>query len=220
MPLIPRLRTGEDVITIPTWNAVASFTWTSDATFTVADDAANQGIFTPGRPIRYCAAAGTWRYGIVTGYSSGAVTLAGAPLTTSDDEMEYGDPNRVAQVEFFIGGKFADSANTGLLASDAKTFFSWGLTQGYLVRIRHRVSTDDSGASQPRVTVSIGGSVVGTDNTNAGLPVAESWTSTTTGINVSNYDITLGEAMEVVTDANGTNDDAADLTVSCTFVLE
>jgi hypothetical protein len=157
---------------------------------------------------------------MVDGYSSGTVTLVGAPLTTDDDEMEYGDPNRVAQVEFFIGGKFADSADTGLLASDAKTFFSWGLTASFLVRIRHRVATDDSGAEQPRVTVSIGGSAVGTDNANAGLAVAEAWTSTTTGINVSNYDIAMGDAMEVVTDANGSNGDAQDLTVSCTFVLE
>jgi hypothetical protein len=30
----------------------------------------------------------------------------------------------------------------------------------------------------------------------------------------------MGDAMEVVTDANGSNGDAQDLTVSCTFVLE
>ena len=78
---------------------------------------------------------------------------------------------------------------------------------------------DDSGANQPIVTVSINGSVVGTDNTNAGLAVAETWVSTVVGINTSNYDINKSEAIEIVTDASGSNDDAQDLTVSAVFVI-
>jgi len=220
MPLIPRLRTGEDVITIPTWNAVASFTWTSDATFTVADDAANQGIFTPGRPIRYCAAAGTWRYGIVTGYSSGAVTLAGAPLTTSDDKMEYGDPNRVTVVKFFVDGKFADEANAALLVSNAEDPLYWDMGRAYLVQISHQVKKSDSGVSQPHVTASIMGNAVGTDNANNGLAVAETVIRTTTGINVSSYRVDRGDVVEIVTDAAGTNGDAETLSGSLVFVLE
>ena len=117
-------------------------------------------------------------------------------------------------------GKFADAANTGLLASDVNTKFDWNLGKAYCVLIRHTVKTDDSGANQPRVTISIAGAVVGTSNTNAGVAVAETWRSTVVDINASNYDINPDEAIEIVTDANGTNDDAEDLTVSAVFVLE
>ena len=78
---------------------------------------------------------------------------------------------------------------------------------------------DDTGANQPLVTASINGSVVGTDNTNAGLAVSESWVNTVVGINTSNYDINHNEAIEIITDASGTNDDAIDLTVSLVFIL-
>lgn len=202
------------------WLDGGSFTRASDTSFTVTDNATNQAIYIKGRPIRYRATAGTWVYGLVTDYSSGTVTVAGAPMTTDyDDEINYGDVSRVVEVDFYIPGEFADAANTGLLASDAKTALSWGMKTAYLVRIGHKVGTDDSGANQPRVTVSIAGSAVGTSNSNAGEAVAETWTYTTSGINISNYDVAFGEAIEVVTDENGSNDDASDLTVACFFVL-
>jgi len=158
-------------------------------------------------------------YGIVTAITSNLLTVAGAPLGGDVTALYWGDPTRVVQVDFFIPGAFADAANTGLLASDARTKFDWNLTKAYCVQIRHTVRVDDSGANQPRVTISIAGSVVGTSNTNAGEAVAETWTSTVVGINTTNYDINRDEAIEVVTDANGSNGDATDLTVSAIFVV-
>ena len=61
---------------------------------------------------------------------------------------------------------------------------------------------------------------VGTDNTNAGLAVAETWVSTVVGINTGNYDTLPGENLEIVADAAGSNDDAVDLTISLLFVLQ
>jgi len=158
----------------------------------------------------------------VSAITSNLLTVAGAPLSTSYDvtALYWCPPERVIQVDFFVSGTFADAANTGLLASDMNTAFDWNLAKAYCVCIRHKVKTDDSGANQPRVTISIAGAVVGTDNSNAGQAVAETWTSTVVGINTTNYDINPDEAIEVVTDANGSNDDAVDLTVSAVFVLE
>lgn len=201
------------------WYAGGSFTRASDSSFTVTDNASNQAAFAKGRPIRYRATSGTWRYGIVTNYSTGTVTLAGAAMTASDDdEIQYGDFSKSVAMEIgTLAGKFAESASTTLL-DDNNIWLSWQFGTAYLVRFRVRVGTDDSGASQPRVNMTIGGSAVGTANTNAGLAVAESWVSTVTDINTSNYDIAFGDAIELSTDANGTNDDASGLFVSAVFV--
>ena len=61
--------------------------------------------------------------------------------------------------------------------------------------------------------------MVGTDNTNTGLPVALVLQSTSIGINPSNYRIEYGDAIELKTTAGGTGD-ASDLTVLLTFVSE
>lgn len=203
------------------WTTV-TFTRASDSTFTVTDNATNQAIFIKGRPIKYRATAGTWRHGIVYDYSSGTVTIAGAPLTTSDDdEMAYGDMNRVIVETFVINGRFADAANTTLLASDLRMKYKWTRGTSFLVMISHIVGTDDSGgAAQPRVNVDINGAnPVSTSNTNAGKAVAETWTDTDVDISAMNYDINFGESLELRTDENGTNNDAVDVTVMCTFVL-
>jgi hypothetical protein len=207
--------------TLQTWTAVSAFTRASDASFTVTDNASNQAIFVKGRPIRYKATGGSYVYGIVTGYSAGTVTLAGAPMTTSyDDVLEYGDMTRVVQAEVMIPSSFASGgASSTLINTWLKSNLLWRLGTAYLVRFGHIVDVDDSGASQTRVNVNIAGSAVGTANANAGPTIAETWTYTTTDINITNYSIEQDEEIEITCDASGTNGDAKDLTVSLTFVL-
>jgi|GEM_PF-2703514 len=200
------------------WTAETNFTATPPSTSTLTMTADLTGTILVGYPVKYTI-GGVVYYGIVTAITSNLLTVAGAPLGGDVTALYWGDPTRVVQVDFFIPGAFADAANTGLLASDARTKFDWNLTKAYCVQIRHTVRVDDSGANQPRVTISIAGSVVGTSNTNAGEAVAETWTSTVVGINTTNYDINRDEAIEVVTDANGSNGDATDLTVSAIFVV-
>jgi hypothetical protein len=200
------------------WTQETTFTATPASTSTLTMTADKTASILVGYPVKY-AIGGTTYYGIVTAMAANLMTIAGAPMGGDVTALYYGDPTRVAQVDFFIPGAFADASNTGLLASDARTKFDWNLTKAYCVQIRHTVRVDDSGANQPRVTISIAGSVVGTSNTNAGEAVAETWTSTVVGINTTNYDINRDEAIEIVTDANGSNDDATDLTVSAIFVI-
>jgi hypothetical protein len=195
------------------------FTATPASTSTLTMTVDKTATIKVGMGLKYKISS-TYYYGIVTAITSNLLTIAGAPLSGDVSELYWCPPERVIQVDFFIPGMFADAANTALLNSDVNTAFEWNLGKAYCVLIRHKVKTDDSGAAQPHVTISIAGSVVGTDNTNAGQAVAETWTSTVVGINTSNYDINQDDAIEVVTDANGTNDDASDLTVSAVFVLE
>lgn len=200
------------------WTEETSFTGTPASTSTLTMTADRTGTIKVGMGLKYVISSVTY-YGIVTAITSGLLTIAGAPLSSTVSELYWCDASRVIQADFFVPGAFADAANTGLLASDARTKFRWSLGQAYCVQILHTVRVDDSGANQPRVTISINGSVVGTDNSSAGQAVAETWTPTVVGINVSNYDINTGEAIEIVTDDYGSNNDATDLTVSALFVI-
>lgn len=203
------------------WIQETNFTARPPSTSTITMTADMTGTIKVGMGLKYTWNGNTY-YGYVSAIASNLLTIAGAPVSTSYDvtALYWCRPERVIQVDFFVSGKFADAANTALLNSDVNTAFEWNLGKAYCVLIRHKVKTDDSGANQPRVTISIAGAVVGTDNTNAGQAVAETWTSTVVGINPSNYDINPDEAIEVVTDANGSNDNAENLTVSAIFVLE
>lgn len=201
------------------WFKETNFTATPASTSTLTMTADRSAIIKVGCGLKYTI-GGTVYYGMVTAITSNLLTLAGASMGGDVTALYWCDPSRVVQVDFFVSGSFADAANTALLNSDMNTAFDWNLGKAYCVCIRHKVKTDDSGANQPRVTISIAGSVVGTSNSNAGEAVAETWTSTVVGINASNYDINPDEAIEIVTDANGSNDDASNLTVSAIFVLE
>lgn len=203
------------------WATGPVFTRSSDSQFTVTDNASNQTIFIAGRPIRYRAAAGTWRYGIVTAYSLGTVTIAGAPMTVNDaDEIAYADTNRVMQVDINISAGFNDAADTALIANDALSALKWQRAGAYLVRISHIVGLDDSGLTQPNVNATVAGTGVSNSNTSAGRAVAETWTNTAVDIDTAAYAIAFGDAIEIAVDGSGANGDAEDLTVSLVFVQE
>jgi hypothetical protein len=204
------------------WTAVTPFTRTADSTFTVTDNATNQGIFVAGRPLRYRATASTWRYGIVTGYSTGTVTIAGAPMTANDDdELNYGSYSNVVLREFRLDGYFAPVASTQLLADIMGQWARWEHGTAYLVRVVHRVESIDTGASQPRLNAVVNGNKVGTANSNNGWDMSGSaWVSSAVDISTVNYVVANAQTLELSTDANGTNDDAMTASVQLAFVLE
>ena len=201
------------------WTQETNFTATPASTSTLTMTSDVTGTIKVGFGLKYTI-GGTVYYGVVTAITSNLLTLAGAPMGGDVTALYWCPAHHVRQLVVSVPGKFADAANTTLLKTDSKLSIDWDLGKAYLVRIRHIVVTDDTGANQPIVNVSVNGSAVGTSNTNAGLAVAETWTSTVVDINTSNYDINNDEAVEVITDASGSNGDAVDLTVSMTFVLE
>lgn len=203
------------------WTAVTPFTRTADSTFTVTDNATNQGIFVAGRPIRYRATAGTWRYGIVTGYSTGTVTIAGAPMTTNDDdELEYAALSNVVLREFRLDGAFATVASTTLLWDVMGQWARWEHGPAYCVRVVHKTESMDTGTLQPRLNAVVNGNKVGTANSNNGWDMSNTvWVSSAVDISTANYGITNGQAIELSTDAAGTNDDALTASVQLVFVV-
>ncbi len=201
------------------WDVISSFTYVSATSFTVVDNAFHQEALAVGRPIKYKVMGNSFRYGVVTGYSSGTVTVAGVNLTSNDDIMYYGHMNNIVPVQFGVPGSFSDAPNTTLLATDTLTRYQWPIGDAYCVKLSVTVIQDDSGTNQPRVNMRLNGSIVSTSNSDNGLEVSESWVHTTNDINESNYMISNGESIEISTDANGTNNDASDLSIVGLFIL-
>jgi hypothetical protein len=201
------------------WTPETNFTATPASTSTLTMTSDRTAVILVGSGLRYTI-GGVVYYGIVTAIAANLLTIAGAPMGANVTALAWCEPARVIQLDIGpVPGTFADAANTTLIATDMRAKFDWNITKAYLVQIRHTVRVDDSGANQPIVGVSINGAIVNTGNTNTGLAVAETWVSTVVDINSANYDINRDEAIEIVTDASGTNDDAQDLTVSTIWVI-
>ena len=209
------------------WTAITDFNDDPTSTSTITTTSDLTATIKVGMPIKFTLGGtasnpGTY-YAICTAITSNLLTIAGAPLETDDGDLTalyYGLAGNVKIETIAIPGYFADAANTTLLATDLLMSYKWLYKKSYLVKISHIAKTDDSGANQPRVNAYVNSAAISTENTNAGRAVAETWTDTVVDINASNYDINPGEALEISADANGSNDDAQNLTVMLTFVLE
>ena len=209
-----------DYRTFTGWYDIETFTRQTDNSFTVADNAVHQAIFIEGRPIRYRQTAGTWRYGVATAYAAGLITLNGAPMTVADDdELQFGNLDKVVQKDFHILTTFADAAETDLLRDDAGIYYKWVKSEAYLVYFALRVITQDTGPNQPRVNVTVGGNAISTSNGNAGIEISTAWQETGVDINTTSYITNRNEDFEIIVDNNGSVKDAQDLTVTCTLVM-
>lgn len=213
------------------WTAVTGFNDQPYSTSKIdVTGIADHGASMVGKPIKF-KLSGSYYYAIGTStntpdFTNYYLNIAGAPLTTGDGdltELYVGTPEMIRQEVINIPGYWADGASSTLLASDLKIALRWGGAAAYLVRMEAWSNTDDSGANKARVNVTVAGNAVLTTNTNAGLEIAAdaTWYSSVVDINTSNYDISiLAGAIELSTDANGSNDDSSDLTVILTFILE
>lgn len=199
------------------------FSRTDDDTIVVSDSTTVAEMFKVGRPIRYADTVGTWRYGIVTAYSSGTIDLAGGALTTDyDTYIEIGDMSKAVHTPFFISGTYGDGADTDLLYNDGNTKFLWRLGKSYGVKISAMHKTVDTG-TEPKINVQVNNAKLSTDDSNNGIQLSTAGTfvdNSSTGINTSNYDINNGEEIEIECTVAGGTGDASDLTVDVIFIQE
>ncbi len=203
----------------------ADFATTAPTTSTITMNIDWTAIIAPGMALRYVL-LGTTYYGMVESIAAALLTINGAPLSLGAGDLQelyfsY-SPGRVKQLDFFIQGNFADGADANLLINDMEQAFRWQGAAARIVKISHYADTPDSGAAQPRVNVTAGGAAVCTSNGNAGRAIAtpSAWEDTVVDISTANYGVAYEEALEISTDANGTNNDAADLSVSVVLVME
>lgn len=202
------------------WMAITGFTATPASTSTLTMTSDRTAILKVGMPVRYTI-SGVVYYGIITASAANLLTVAGAAMGGDVTKLEYGMPQRVVQIDFFISGTYGDGAND-LLAADMNTFFRWNMNKAYLVNFSCTEKTVDTGA-EPKINVKINGATVSTNDSNKGVQLTTSgaWVdNSAVAINTSNYDINKNEAIEITCTEAGATGDAAHLTVTCTFVLE
>ena len=205
-----------DYAPINGWESFGNATTTSTSGFSVTDNATNQGIFAPGRPLKMVAGA-TTTYHIVESYTTGAVVLSGATLTDSTEyAISYGDFTRVSKIDVNLSGAFAGSATTTAIKSQTSDPLYWDMGPGVLVAAKHIIQTEDSAATtaQPAINVSLGG---------VDAFSADDETATTRQTATCNAEVDYGDVVEIeiVKATGGTpGDDAEDLSVSLLFVLK
>jgi hypothetical protein len=151
------------------------------------------------------------------------ISICGPPLDTGValTALYIGGAEKVVQADFFISGTYGNGTGD-LLAADMNTYFKWGLGKAYLVTFSCIQKTVDTGA-EPKINVKVNTAAVSTNDSNNGVQLGATATwvdNSAVAINTSNYDINRGEAVEINCTAAGGTGDAADLTVSCTFILE
>jgi hypothetical protein len=185
----------------------------------------SKNILRLGLPIRYYNSIDDYNYGairivddangIVYGY------IFGAPIDTSHSAyMDVAGYDRIIKMTYVINGWFADGADSNLIENDLYSFARWEYGKAYLVRIGHRARIIDTGGTQPKINVTLGGRSVCTANSSDGRTISTSWIDTDIDIDTTNYYIGFEESIEITVTGDGTNKDAQDLTVSLTFVLE
>lgn len=193
------------------WTSAGTVTTTSTTGFSVTDNATNQAIYVPGRPLKVGST-----YQIVSSYTDGAVVLTGIALEDETEyAVEYGDFTRVQKVDVNLPGMFAKDATTTAITTLIGDPLYWDAGPAQLVAVKHLIQAEDSTATttQPAINVSI-------DETDALSSDSETATTrTTVGCGLATE---YGDAIEieVVKATGGTpSDDALDLSVSLLFVL-
>ena len=200
---------------ISLWN-----TWTGAAR-TDDDTISSTTHLALGTVIRYKATAGSYVYGFVESLSTNAHTITGASCTTAyDDVFEYSDIIKVKTINFLIPGAYADTAIATMLETDLLMKDGLRLkSTGYILGLEVANITDDTGASAyPRINLKIGADVVLTANSNAGIEPRTTIADSGTGIDITKYDFTVNDTIELTNDANGTNNDAKNLSAQISYI--
>lgn len=207
---------GSQWMLVPT----AYYTATPVTTSTIAFS--NTSQLKVGMPVRILYSS-IFRYAVITAIATNSsITITGAPLNTgvAITSIHFGLPSNVMQVDLFINGVYGDTVSD-LLASKMNTYFRWNMPQAALVTFSATHKTADTG-TEAKINMKVNGNLVSTDDSSNGIQLgtAGSWVdNSAVGINISNYIVSRGNSLNISCTAAGGSGDAANLTVSCTFVF-
>jgi len=196
------------------WRLVPSANYTArpPSTSTITMLANMTATIKPGMSLRY-----TWNgveyFGQVAAITSNLLTVRGAPLSTSYDvsNLQFGG-GVVHELVLPVAGTYEDANNNALLASDNAAPVIWLKEASYAVHYRVWSRKKDTGATAGKASVRINNAELNSSAGGLTISADATWYSTGVDINVSNYDIQQGEAIEVSA-KKGTNGDAEDLCV-------
>lgn len=197
------------------WIPVTDYTGIPLSTSQLTMTADKTGTLKVGMGLKY-SISGVDYFGVIEAISTATLTVSGVPFGSTVNSLYWCDTDKVVQIDYYLQGVI--TATTTALKTKMKTYSQWNLGEARLVQIRGVVYTEDTGANDPKVNITVAGNGVSTANTNAGIAVGGSWVTTSIDINETNYIVPRHAAIELIT-ATGSTGDAADLTVSGVFVL-
>ena len=206
------------------WSLIAASKYTTTPASTSTLTMSDTSDINLGDPVKFAYGGNTY-YAVVTAVSNNAlITIAGAPFVVAEvlTALSVGTLQQVETKTIVIDSLYADTEYD--LLSTIGRYERWDGAPAYLVSFAATGGEIDTGAAQPKINVKVGGSLVSTNDTNKGLQVSAvvgTWTANSAvGISTDNYAIEKGDAIEVSCTAQGTNGDAADLTINLIFVYE
>jgi hypothetical protein len=209
--------------TDPEWTTIAGTKYTATPASTSEVTFSDTSDLAVGKPVRYTY-GGTTYYGLITAVSTNAsMTIAGAPLDAGQDltALEIGTSGQVVVMDLPVLGLYADDVED-VLVGMASRYVRWRKSAAYLVAISAVHDIADTGASQPKLNVKVGGSLVSTEDSNAGLQLstAGAWVNgSAVAIDTTNYSVAFNDSLEIRVTAAGSNGNATDLNVCLVFVV-
>lgn len=144
-------------------------------------------------------------------------TIAGAPCAVGATNFKYSTTLQVQTSDPYTFPLTWSSPATSQMLEDIKVVIGGKLFKGRKIAILGFSAiqkTNDTGANQPRVNMTIDGNALSTANSNAGIEPGTTLSDTGIAINTSNYIAEFGDIFEFSTDANGSNNDAYQLVVT------
>lgn len=207
----------------PPWTTISGTKYTATPASTSTVTFSDTSDLAVGRPVRYTYNNNTY-YGIITAISGNAsMTIAGAPLDVGYPltSLEIGLPSQVVVMDLKVTGTYAASVDD-VLAARENRYVRWRRSAAYLVAFSATHKTADTGAAQPKLNVKVAGSLVSTQDSNAGLQLstAGAWVDgSAVALSTANYDVAWNSALELRVTAAGTNGNATNLSVCLVFVL-
>jgi hypothetical protein len=211
-------------VALQPWTEISASDYTATPASTSTVTMTDTSALAVGYPVKYTYSGSTY-YGIVTAISANALlTIAGAPLNTGADisALYVGRPERVVQRTMVVDTAFGDAVQD--MSAVTLHRGRWELADAYLVTFAATSGYVDTGASQPKVNVKLGGNLVSTNDTNKGVTLSGTpgtfTENSAVAVSTTNYDLTRGDAIDVRCTEAGTNGDAECLCVEMTFVLE
>ena len=201
----------------PWVQTIGTFTPTPSSTSILLTTSDLTSILSVNYPLKYVIDGITY-YGIISAITSGAITIAGAPLNGTITALYYSDPVRVTQFVLMVPSTYETTGSSTLILNNLYSNIIWQRAKSYLVKYTVWSKTCDTGVTKGKVSVLINGSDINTSV--GGLTILANTTlySTTVDINTSNYTINPGNPIELSA-IQGTNGDAQNLVVTLIFIL-
>lgn len=204
----------------PNWIQLGDFDDQPPSTSTITMTADLTATVKVGFPVKF-KRAGAYYFAIVTAITANLLTIAGAPLTTGDGDLQelwIGDPCRVVQLPMFVPGWYEDADDAAIIEHDIGRPFRWYQSLAYCVRFAVSTRIADAN-SDGKVNVTLAGSGVSTSNGGLGLALPGTSTYTTVvDIDTAHYFALMGDAVDASVTKGGTGD-AQDLMVYTVWVI-